>query len=366
MSIEESFWEKHKIKIIAAIIIAIVAVSTIGITVWMFSQETKTNIQMFHAGSLFEPFEEYQREYEALYPQYQIDNEAYGSATAIRQVTELDRLGDVVGSADYSLIYTMMMNITNPATSEPWADWYIIFAVNKMVLVYDQDNNPPYLDQLKNGSLKWYEVLNRTDVTFGRADPHQDPCGYRTLMVWGLADEYYHGKLEGDWESNEINQSLYDKDPISGYSGPGATVVKGKEVDLISSLEAGEIDYLFIYSSITVQHGLQYIEFNDHLNLANGSLNDFYANVTVWRKSPLIPGESSPPKTAKAIQYGLTVPNNAPNKAVGIDFVKFIIQRPGVMQELGQPAYYKAMASNMSKIPTELQQYCIQDPNPLG
>ena len=79
----------------------------------------------------------------------------------------------------------------------------------------------------------------------------------------------------------------------------------------------------------------------------------------------MIPGAEAPPITAKAIQYGLTVPNNAPYKEIGIDFVKFILQRPGIMQELGQRPYYPALASNISKIPSELVPYCIQDPNPL-
>ncbi|MBD3227396.1 MAG: tungstate ABC transporter substrate-binding protein WtpA [Candidatus Lokiarchaeota archaeon] len=365
MSIEESFWSKYKIPIIAVIIIAIVTGSIIGISVWMVSQETKTTIQMFHAGSLYVPIEEYQKEYEGIHSDIQIDNEAHGSATAIRQVTELGKGGSVVGSADYSLIYTMMMNETNPDTGEAWADWYVIFAVNQMSLVYIEENSPPHLETILAQNITSWELLASTDVVVGRADPYQDPCGYRTLMVWGLVDDYYYGVLEGNWSKNTINESFYAKDPISGYSGTGKTVVKGKETDLISSLEAGEIDYLFIYSSIAAQHDLEMIEFNDHFNLANGSLNDFYENVTVHRKSPLL-GESTSDKTAKAIQYGLTVPNNAPYPDIGVDFVKFIIQRPGVMLELGQPAYYPVYASNMSKIPQELVPYCEQDPNPLG
>ncbi|MHA1268414.1 MAG: substrate-binding domain-containing protein [Candidatus Helarchaeota archaeon] len=370
MSISENFWSRYKIIIVASLVIACILFSFIFIGLWMINQENKIIIQVFHAGSLYTPVEEYQREYEAINPGYLIDNEAYGSATAIRQITELGRKATVLLSADYALIYTMMMNISDqdcidPNTGQPWADWYIIFATNAMSIAYVENNNPPFLQDLVNGTKYWWQILNRTDVIFGRADPYQDPCGYRTLMVWGLADDYYFGKLKGDWTSNEINQSMYNKDPISGYTGIGATVVKGKEVDLISSLETGEIDYLFIYTSIAVQHGLKYIELNDYVNLNNESLNAFYANVTVNRKSPLIPGASASPITAKAIQYGLTVPNNALYPDIGINFVEFIIQRPGVMQSLGQPPYYPALASNMSKIPDQLKPYCIQDPFPI-
>ncbi len=370
MSITESFWSRYKVKIISGLIIIILSISIIYTIIWMVNQNNKTVIHIFHAGSLYVPIEEFQREYEALYPNYQIDNEAFGSATAIRQITELGRKCSVLGTADYSLIYTMMMNESDPncidaTTGKTWADWYIIFAVNEIALAYDEKNNPPYLNLLKNGSKLWWQVLNRTDVVFGRSDPYQDPCGYRTLMVWGLADDYYFGVLHGNWTSNQINQSMYNKDPISGYTGPGATIVKAKETDLLSCLEAGEIDYLFIYTSVAKQHGLNYIKFDDHLNLANRSLNDFYSNVTVLRKSPLIPGASATPKTAKAIQYGITIPNNAPHPNLGIDFIKFMLQRPGIMLSLGQPAYYPAYASNITKIPEVLRSYCVQDPNPI-
>ena len=39
--------------------------------------------------------------------------------------------------------------------------------------------------------LTTYEILQKEDVKFGRHDPDQDLGGYRTLMVWQLAEKYY-------------------------------------------------------------------------------------------------------------------------------------------------------------------------------
>ncbi|NVM54822.1 MAG: tungstate ABC transporter substrate-binding protein WtpA [Candidatus Helarchaeota archaeon] len=358
--LELSFWELHRDKIIALAIIMIIVVS-VGVSLLVIrQQEGKTTLQVFHAGSLTVPFDSFANAYTAINPENLIDNEAYGSASAIRQITEVGRLADLLGSADYTLIYSMMMNVSIPSQGMNYADWYIIFTINEMGIAYVPENNPPYIENLTSGTNKWYEILNETDVTFGRADPWQDPCGYRTLMVWGLADDYYN--LSGTVDPQDINESMYAKDPIMGYEGPGKTKVKAKEVDLIALLEGEEIDYLFIYKSVATQHNLGYLELDDHVDLSNFTLESFYNNVTVHRISPLVPGERSSDKTGKTIQYGLTIPNNAPHPEEAIEYVKFILGYPGLLQELGQPPYYPAYASNASKLPAELQPYCIDYP----
>lgn len=359
-SFKVSFWELHRNKIIGIALITVIVISMGVSFVAILQQERQTKVQVFHAGSLTVPFSSFANVWIAVHPEYTIDNEPYGSSAAIRQITELGRRADLLGSADYTLIYSMMMNVTIPGSGMKYADWYIIFAINEMGIAYVPGNNPPYLENLTLGANKWFEILNRTDVTFGRADPWQDPCGYRTLMVWGLADDYYN--LSGTADPQEINQSMYFKDPLSGYEGPGKTKVKAKEVDLISTLETGEIDYLFIYKSVAVQHNLGYLELDDHIDLSNYTLESTYNNVTVHRISPLVPGKSSSDIQGKAIQYGITIPNNAPNPEGAVEYLKFILGYPGMMQEFGQPPYYPAYASNVSKLPEKLQPYCVDYP----
>ena len=355
------FWELHKTKILAIVLIAIIVGSIGTVLIVISQQQQKITLQIFHAGSLTEPFSEYAAIYSEVHPNIVIDNEAYGSSEAIRQMTELGRPGDLLGSADYKLIKTMMMNKPIPGVSGVnYSSWYIIFSLNEMIIAYKPANNPPYLNNITSGQTLWYEILNRTDVTFGRADPWQDPCGYRALMVWGLADHFYN--LSKVQDPQDINQSFYNKDTIMGYSGPGHTVIKAKEVDMISSLEAGEIDYLFIYRSVAIQHNFGFIELDDHMNLANITLESYYNQVKVHRISPLVPGQKSSDIKAETIQYGLTIPNNAPHPEETIEYVKFILGYPGLLVEMGQPPYYPAYASNLTKIPAALQPYCVAYP----
>ena len=359
-SLNLTFWDLHRNKIKTGMKISILIIALCASLFQINIQKKKIILQIFHAGSLTGPFSKYATIWTAIYPQYIIDNEGYGSATAIRQVTELGRQAELVGSADYSLIDTMMMQEKIPFTNLNFSNWYIIFARNKMVLAYVPKNTPPFLYNLINHINHWWEILCLPEVTFGRADPWQDPCGYRTLMVWALADQYYN--LSKSKNPQVINMSLFLKDPLTGYSGLGATIVKAKEIDLVASLKAGEIDYLFIYESIAKQHGLAYFEFDDHVDLSNFSLEEFYNKVQVNRISPLVPGKSSPPKQAKTIQYGLTIPNIAAHYLDAVAYVQFILANPQILEEMGLKPYSPVYASDTSKLPANLVPFCINYP----
>lgn len=360
-----SIWERHKGKILAIVIIALLIVSVGAVLLVVSLQQQKTTLVVYHAGSLTVPFGAYAAMWEASNPTIAISNQPYGSSDAIRQVTTLNKSGDIVASSDYSLIKTMMMT-AQYAPGEWYASWYIIFSRNELIIAYDQAMNPPYLSNILNGSMPWYAVLNRTDVTFGRSDPFQDPNGAYTLMTWGLADRWYN--LSKSHNPQDINGSLFAKDPLMGYTGPGKTMVKAKEVDMDSALALGTINYLFIYKSVAIQQGFGYISLDPHINLGNITYASYYKKVTIHVISPLVLNltsgtwSTSPDKKGSAIQYGLTIPNNAPHMAEAIDYVKFILGYPGMLINEGQPPYYPAYASNVSKLPAALQPLCIPSP----
>ncbi|MHA1378935.1 MAG: substrate-binding domain-containing protein [Candidatus Helarchaeota archaeon] len=359
-SLTISKWEKHRNKVKNSTKITIIALAVLASLLQINAQDDKTILQVFHAGSLTGPFSNYASIWTAMNPNQIIDNEGYGSATAIRQITELGRNADLVGSADYTLIEKMMMKEDIPGTNINFADWFIIFARNRMVLAYVPENNPPFLADLISHKNNWWEILSLPQVTFARADPWQDPCGYRTLMVWALADQYYN--LTKNENPQLINITMFMKDPLMGYNGPGRTLVKGKEIDLVSSLKAREIDYLFIYESIAIQNKLAYYTFDDHIDLSNYSLESFYNKVKVNRISPLVPGKSSPPKQAKTIQYGLTIPNTAPHPLEALAYVSFILSHPEIFKGMGLQPYFPAFASDTTKIPGILRAFCIDYP----
>jgi molybdate/tungstate transport system substrate-binding protein len=92
----------------------------------------EVNLNVYLAGSLTQPFEELETAFEAEYPNVDVQLKPGGSTNRVKAITELGEKGDVLASADYSLIPTLMM--------PDYADWYVTFAKNKMVLCYTDES----------------------------------------------------------------------------------------------------------------------------------------------------------------------------------------------------------------------------------
>ncbi|TRZ49101.1 MAG: tungstate ABC transporter substrate-binding protein WtpA [Dehalococcoidia bacterium] len=285
-------------------------------------------LPIFHAGSLTIPFAQISEEFNKLYPDVEILSEGAGSQTTIRKVTELHKECGVIGSADYTVIPQLMF--------PEYADWYIIFATNQMCIAYTDQSQ--FADEI-NGD-NWYEILQRDGVKYGRSDPDQDPCGYRTLMVWQLAESYYPGP------------GLYNK----LYEAEG-DLMRPKSVELIALLESGDLDYAFEYLSVAVQHKLNYIVLPAEINLANEEFRDFYAMAQV-EISGKKPGETIT-KKGKPIVYGVTIPSNFPNQELAIAWVDFLLSDEGkaIMKANGQPPITPAGTNDKSRLPDELRKH---------
>jgi molybdate/tungstate transport system substrate-binding protein len=254
--------------------------------------------------------------------------EAAGSATTIRKVTELGKECGVIGSADYLLIPELMF--------PQYADWYIIFASNQMCLTYTDQSK--FADEINADN--WYEILQREGVTYGRSDPDQDPCGYRTLMVWQLAEKHY--KVSG------LYDSLY---------GAAGDLMRPKSVDLIALLQSGDLDYAFEYSSVAQQQNLKYVELPPEINLSDVDFEDFYAQAEV-EIAGANPGETIVMK-GSPIVYAVTIPKNFPRQELAIAWVAFLLSDQGmsIMEANFQTPIIPAKTNDKSLLPEALKKY---------
>lgn len=293
--------------------------------------ELAGRLPVFHAGSLTIPFSQVSEEFNQLYPDIEILAESTGSATTIRKVTELQRECGVIGSADYTLIPELMF--------PGYADWYIIFATNQMCIAYTDQSQ--FGDEISGDN--WYEILQREGVAYGRSDPDQDPCGYRTLIVWQLAEAYYGCP------------GLYDK----LYEAEG-DLMRPKSVDLIALLESGDLDYAFEYSSVAAQHNFNYVVLPPEINLSDEAFKDFYATAEV-EIAGTEPGETLT-KKGKPIVYGVTIPSNFPNQELAVAWIDFLLSPEGmsIMEANGQPPVIPAITNDISKLPEPLRERVIE------
>lgn len=287
----------------------------------------KTKLIIFHAGSLAVPFQEIAKEFEKENPDIEIQLEAAGSIECARKITDLKRDCDIMASADYTVIEQFLI--------PKYAGWNIHFAQNEMVIAYTEKSK--HANEITK--YNWFEVLQNEEVHFGRSNPDKDPCGYRTLFTWQLAEKYY-GK-------GKFYETLSAKD--NEYIRP-------KETDLLALLEAGAIDYIFIYRSVAKQHGLKILLLPAEINLKATEYAQFYEHAEVEVQGNK-PGEYKY-MTGKPMAYSFCILNKAPHKKQALLFSAFLLNRNKglkIMEENGQKTKVFVKEKYAKQLPERLR-----------
>jgi len=290
-----------------------------------------TDLIIFHAGSLSAPFKKISQDFEAIHPDINVLLEAAGSVDCARKITELKKPCDLMASSDYNVIENFLL--------PGYSSWHISFAANEMVIAYTEKSRQGEIIS----NVNWPTILLNEDVRYGRADPASDPCGYRTIMTLDLAEKYL-GKPG-------LTQQFIFKD--SRYIRP-------KEVDLLALLDVGEVDYIFIYRSVAIQHHLKYLELPDEINLKNPALAELYHQVSVRIPSGK-PGDSLL-VTGDPMVYSITLLDEAPNREAAMKFLHYLLDQDGglkVMEAMGQKPVVPSPSKYYDRFPDELKQYVI-------
>ena len=340
----------HRIAVAIVLIVALILL----IALFIHSSQKET-LTIFHAGSLATPFGELEKEFEKIYGA-DVRREATGSKATIRKITELGKKADVVASADYTLIEDMMIS-----SYPKYANFCIQFAKNRMVIAYT--NKSVYKDEINEGN--WYKILARKNVRFGFSNPNDDPCGYRALISIQLAEIYYGNDTIFDKlieentaiDATEENGSYIIHVPSSAELGINVAKIamRSAEIDLMASLETGDIDYLFIYRSVAYQHrhsGVNFIELPEEIDLSSSELADFYSKIKIsFASGDVIEG--------KPIVYGVTIPVNAKNEEMAVKFIALLLNETGqeILRRNGQIPITPAICNNITALPPELRKY---------
>ena len=283
---------------------------------------------IFHAGSLAVPMKQVAREYEKRNPGTKIYLESAGSLVCARKITELKKPCDILASSDYFVINELLI--------PDYASWSIRFATNEIVIAYLEKSK--YSNEIN--AENWMDILQRKDVIYSRSDPDSDPCGYRTVFTFMLAEKYY-GK-------NKLAEKMEAKN---------RDYIRPKEVDLVALLESNTIDYMFQYKSVALQHGLKYIEMPKEINLSDPSKNDIYSSVSteVAGSKPGIKMKV----TGDYINYSITVIDKAPQKEEAVNFLEFLLSPTGmeIFKNNGQEPIIPFTTEQLGKLPMKLLKY---------
>jgi molybdate/tungstate transport system substrate-binding protein len=356
-------WPKIALAVVVVAVLITVLVMVLGRSA---PAETLT---IFHAGSLAVPFEDLAAEFEESHPDVEVVRQSGGSATMISNAIVQEDAGesspDIVASADYKLIPDRMYEAG-------YADWYIAFARNTMVLCYR--DNAPGSAEIESGNRTWYDVLRNDSVSYGHSDPDLDPCGYRTLLVMQLAEDYYNDAASFNNTPDPDAAELYDvlipgsenergREGGTSENRTSEEVVSDKSVDLIVSLESGDLDYAFEYRSVAVQNELNFIELDDYINLSKTSaeldgVEEFYATASIEILKDPGPPAVYEAQYGAAIVYGITIPCNSENEELAAKFIELLLSNSGkqVMEvKNGQPMLDPPLCDYPRNLPASLQ-----------
>lgn len=285
-------------------------------------------IIIFHAGSLSVPLKHIADEYEKRNPGIKILMEPAGSLVCARKITELKKPCDIIASADYFVIDQLIV--------PEYSSWSIRFATNEIVIAFQEKAR--YAGEIN--SQNWMDILLRDDVTYARSDPDSDPCGYRSVLSFKLAENYY--------SRPGLSEQLQSKN---------RSFIRPKEVDLVALIESNAVDYMFQYKSVAIQHRLKYIELPDEINLGNPGMNAVYNKVS-FDVTGSKPG-STMKVTGEYINYSLSVLKDAPAADQATDFVAFLISPEGmeILKKNGQDPIVPFNTEQPDMIPEKLRKY---------
>lgn len=256
------------------------------------------------AASLARVLDELEEGLERKHPSLDVQLEISGSQEACRKVSELGRRADVVASADDRIIERLLF----PGGH---ARFVLQPCTNELVLAHLEHSRHTEEVTPRN----WPEVLLRPGVRLGLVDPDLAPIGFRTLLLWHLAEL-------------ESPQDPARKD-LAGRlraSVPASQVVP-HELELLAQLQARSLDYVFMYRSTAEEHNLKVTRLPDEINLGSSALDRAYARAAVpvrlqsQKPAVLVQGAS--------VTYGVTIPTGAPNPDGALLLLRELLGEPG-------------------------------------
>jgi molybdate/tungstate transport system substrate-binding protein len=192
-----------------------------------------------------------------------------------------------------------------------------------------------------NTTDAWYDffsIISSGSVKIGISNPNADPAGYRAWIVLEAASQAY------------AHDSTFFGNRMISNNG---NVTAASAADLVSPLETGQIQFLFIYKSAAIAHKLNYLQLPDKVNLGNPKYSEFYARFSY--------------QLSKGVQKGalialyITVPADSTDAADSLQFVVFVVEHsPTVLLPFGLVPLTPARLYNSTTIPEPLRELVSQ------
>ncbi|ETL44345.1 hypothetical protein L916_05348, partial [Phytophthora nicotianae] len=336
---------KYRVALAAVLLVLIVVIVLAACGVFSSSSDdssssssastTTGNVTIYHAGSLVGLMDD------KLAPAF---TAATGISTSLvaKGSVKLANLiingsqSDVFISADASVNSELLMGDAN----DNLISWYITFGETSVGIGYYPQS--PYADvfaAVQNGSLLWYEaLLQNPDMKLGRTDPDADPKGYRTVMMFELAEEYYNtsGLISSILGNATNRDQIFSEENLETYLSSGDL-----DVGFFYAVEAGSLS------------NIDFITLPEEINMGNPALDDVYATVSYTNS------ETGTVYNGSASIYTVTILNNATHMSEAEEFVAYLLSSDGqaILTEQGMEAANLTAYGDTSAIPSAIATY---------
>lgn len=267
-----------------------------------------------------------------------------GGSTADASAIEAGAPDDVFVSASLAA--------TSPAEmGKASSDWAIGFATDQMVVAYSASTaaQPSGANvialgkaaEVSNTTADWnrfFTSLASGAVKVGISAPAQDPAGVRGWLVLEAAG------------------TLYSGGETPAYSGAlladHGNVTAASAADLVAPLEAGNIQFLFIYRSAAVSDGLPFISLDRHVNLGDAGLAGYYSNFSYT--------DSAGTTRGSPIVIAVTVPAVAADPSGAVQFVTYVVNHSRSLAGYGLVPLNPCVLYHGAAPPAQIQRLVAQ------
>ena len=350
--------------IIAAIVIVVIAVSVAAYTVSTMSGKTTTVTSTKTATSTsvsvststlvstsvaLAPLLSYSADAYAVEATALLNGFSQSTGVPVAPVKSGGSFADanqIAAGAPDDVFISVALSATGPAYLKNLSsNWAIGFASDQMVLAYSNSTqtsaatgiiNLANTAEKSNATADWnsfYTSLTSGSVKIGVSNPVSDPAGLRGWLVLEAAGYVYSGGNQQAY----VSPLLQNKGNVTGTNAAA----------LVAPLQAGQIQFLFIYKSAAVTDKLSFLTLDSHVNLGSSNLSSFYSKFSY--------ADSAGTTKGAAIVLCITIPLSAVNTVEALEFVQYVVYNAKTLSSYGVQPFATAMLYNNLPPPASIQ-----------
>jgi molybdate/tungstate transport system substrate-binding protein len=191
-----------------------------------------------------------------------------------------------------------------------------------------------------NSTAEWsafFNALTSGSVKVGISNPDADPAGFRGWLVLEAAGGAYAGS-----PTAFSHRLMANSGNVTGSSA----------ANLVAPLEAGQIQFLFIYRSAAMAQKLHYLQLPGEVNLGDPSKAAFYSGFTY-------PTSTGTQKGSPIVLY-VTVPRHGTDQTDALSFVSFVLHNgQTLLGGYGLTVFQQATLYNDTAVPGQVAQLLV-------